>query len=104
MNHAIAVRRLALIVLLSFAAAAAKAQTAPTLDLTQPGTEYSSALLGTVPSMTVFNNSIYLAFLSNSGDNTLWITNSTASGAFTNPGIHLSNIVMLASTAPAIAA
>ncbi len=89
------------VLILAAGARTVKAQ-APVLGLTQPGTEYSSALLGTSPSLTVFNGAIYLAFKGNYSDNSLWLTYSTASGVFSNPGKNFKNLVMLAGTAPAI--
>ena len=88
--------------LLIVGATAIQSQTAPTLNLAQPGTKYSSALLGTSPSLTVFNGAIYLAFKGDYSDNSLWLTYSTPAGAFTNPGRNFKNLVMLPHTAPAI--
>jgi len=96
------VRAVVLILLIAAIGKQAAQGQAPLLGLTQPGTKYSSALLGTSPSLTVFNGAIYLAFKGDYSDNSLWLTYSTSSGAFTNPGKNFKNIVMLPGTAPAI--
>jgi hypothetical protein len=78
----------------------AAAQSNPLNGLGTP-TKYGSQQFGTSPSMTVFNGYIYIAYMSNSSDDTLYITSSSNNFA---SATHYTNVKMRSTTAPAIAA
>lgn len=84
---------------LAIATLQGSAQGNPLNSLGTP-TKYGNQQFGTSPSMTVFNGYIYIAYMSNGGDDTLYITNSSNNYA---SATHFTNIKMRSATAPAIA-
>jgi len=94
------IKSLVALTMLIGVAASANAQSDPLYYLYQPGTEYSNTL-ATGPAATVFNGTIYIAYMGN-GTNTLYIATSSDGVSFT-PGTAYPSIQIQSYTGVAIA-